>query len=80
MSFRVVVPELLREARGIRSVAEIAAASGGRFTRSAYSMWENGQRKPLDKYKIALTEALGVRYEKISLPVDQVPKDSNFFA
>lgn len=79
MSFRVVVPELLKEARGVRSIDEIVAASGKRFTRSAYSMWENGQRKPLDKYKVALIEALGVRYEKISLPIDQIPKDSKFF-
>lgn len=79
MSFRVVVPELLREARGKRTIDAIVAASEGGFTRGAYSLWETGKRKPLDASKAALIKALGVKFEKISLPIDKIPADSKFF-
>lgn len=80
MGLRMIVPELLKQARGLRTIEDIVAASEGGFTKGAYSMWENGKRKPLDKYKAALVDALGVKYEKISLPMEQIPPDSKFFA
>lgn len=78
MSIRVLVPELLREARGKRSMDAVVAASGKKFTKAIYHGWENG-RQPKDANKIALCDALGVKWEKISLPIDKVPPDSKFF-
>jgi len=79
MSIRVIVPELLRKARGLRSMDEIVKNSNGAFGKGIYSGWENGLQ-PKDKNKIALCDALGVKYEKISLPLDKVPEDSKFFS
>lgn len=78
MSIRVIVPELLKDARGMRTMDAIVKASGGAFSKAIYSGWESG-RQPKDKNKIILCDALGVKYEKISLPLEHVPKDSKFF-
>lgn len=83
MSVPVVVPEKLREARGLRTIDTIikaAAEAGYKFTKGAYSQWENGKKRPTDENKMALVKALGVKFEQISLPIDKVPADSKFFA
>lgn len=56
----------------------IVVASNNAFTKAMYHGYENG-RQPRDHNKIALAKALGVPFERISLPLDKVPKDSKFF-
>ena len=75
---RVVVPELVEKARGVRSMDAIVAASHKAFSKTMYRNYENGHQ-PRDRNKLALAQALGVSYEKITLPLDKVPKDSKFF-
>lgn len=79
MARRVVVPELITEARGYRSKRLIVDLAGNRFTPAALTYWEKGGAEPSQKNVDILCEALGVKYEKISMPIDKVPADSKFF-
>lgn len=59
-------------------MADIVAEANKAFSKAMYCKYENGVQ-PRDAKKIALTKALGVSYQRISLPIDKVPKDSKFF-
>lgn len=57
----------------------IVAAADNKFTKAIYSKWESGAQPKAANIEI-LCEALGVKYEKISLPIEKVPETSKFFA
>lgn len=69
---RIFSPTLLKAARGDRRRIEIVRASKGAFTKSNYSSWESGRYIPNDANLAALSQALGVRWEDISTPIEMM--------
>jgi len=69
MGMRVLDPELLRRARGERSLGEIAALGGGKFKRQQVRAWEAGEYLPRPQTLPYYLKALGVSYEKVSKPI-----------
>lgn len=67
MGLRKVSGELIRKARGGRSMDVIVEAAGNAFTKGALSMWENGKTVPTDQNTLILCKVLGCKYEHISV-------------
>ncbi len=64
--FRVINGSKIKKQRGKRSLAEIATASGNKFTDVALLSWEKEEYKPKDDKVPFLLSALGCSYEDIS--------------
>lgn len=63
MSQSNIIGEKLRKLRGTRSSAEVSAALG--ISRSALSMYENGNRIPRDEVKVAIANYYKVPVQDI---------------
>lgn len=68
----ILDPEKLREARGARTLDEIAEASGGTFKPQQLSAYERGLYRPRLEKVPALLRALGVRFDQVAKPLDCV--------
>jgi len=74
MSYRVIIPAKIKDARGDKTIDEVVKKSGNAFTRGNLSAWENGHWKPSEKNIPALLKGLGCTYEDISSPIEEVER------
>lgn len=68
------MPELITKARtdaGL-TMQQLSERAKGRFKRANISQWESGKNRPTIENIELLVEALGVTYDEISLPLDDL--------
>ena len=58
--------DILKELRGNKSQAEIASSVG--VTKSAWAMYERGERVPRDEVKIKIAKHVGTSVQEIFYP------------
>lgn len=68
----ILDPDKLRSARGDRTLDEIASASRYVFKPQQLSAYERGLYRPRPEKIPALLRALGVPFEQVSRPLDEL--------
>jgi putative transcriptional regulator len=61
-----IIAKRLRNLRGIRTIKKVSDACG--ISKSALSMYENGERIPRDEVKVRLAQYYSKTVESIFLP------------
>ena len=69
---RVIDPMKLIQARGRRTQGDIVRASHGQISRQNISQWERGLYAPRQEHIAALLDALGVSFEDITSPYEEM--------
>lgn len=65
----ILDPEKLKDARGRRTLEEIAAATGYVFCPQQISSYEKGRYQPRPKKLPILLRALGVEFAQVAKPI-----------
>lgn len=74
MAYRVIIPAMIKAARGSRSLRQIVENAGHKFGPGELSSWESGRWRPGSEKVPHLLKGLGCKFEDISLPYEQAEK------
>lgn len=71
---RVVVPELITEARKAAGLTmdQVSERAKRRFGKAHVSLWESGKHTPRPENVELLMDVLGVTYEDLTMPMDEL--------